>query len=93
MESSAQPTVTLSQEQLELMLNRAAEAGARKALSDIGLHDDEAADDVKQLRGLLDTWRDTKETAWKTFVSWLVKGLLIAIVAGLYIKTGTSPIK
>ena len=93
MESSAQSTVTLSQEQLELMLNRAAEAGARKALSDIGLHDDEAADDVKQLRGLLDTWRDTKETAWKTFVSWLVKGLLIAIVAGLYIKTGTSPIK
>ena len=93
MESLAQSTVTLSQEQLELMLNRAAEAGARKALSDIGLHDDEAAADVKQLRGLLDTWRDTKETAWKTFVSWLVKGLLIAIVAGLYIKTGTSPIK
>jgi len=87
-DSQPQSGVHLSEAQLELMLNKAAEYGARKALSDIGLHDEDAASDVRELRSLIDTWRDTKRTAWKTFVSWGVKGLLLAIVAGLYLKTG-----
>lgn len=91
--SSPQSGVLLTQEQIEAMLNKAAEYGARKALSDIGLHDDDAADDVRELRNLIDTWRDTKRTAWKTFISWGVKGLLLALVAGLWFKTGQSPIK
>lgn len=93
-ESLPQTGVHLTEERLELMLNKAAAYGARKALADIGLHDEDAASDVRDLRGLLDTWRDTKRTAWKTFVSWGVKGLLILLIAGFYIKTGHgAPIK
>lgn len=91
--ASSPQGVLLTQEQIEAMLNRAAEYGAKKALSDIGLHDDDAADDVRELRNLIDTWRDTKRTAWKTFISWGVKGLLLALVAGLWFKTGQTPLK
>jgi hypothetical protein len=76
--------VSMSEIELELIINRAAEAGARKALHDIGLHDDYAADDVKELRGLLDSWREAKDTALKTFVGWLTKGFLVAIAFGLW---------
>ena len=88
MDSPIIPTVTLTAIELELLMTKAAENGAKKALHDIGLHDEEAADDVRELRGLLDTWRDTKKTAWKTFVSWAVKALILALMAGIYFKTG-----
>lgn len=88
MESHNTPTLTLSEAELQLLLNKAAECGAKKALHDIGLHDEEAAEDVRELRGLLDSWRDTKKTAWKTFVSWAVKALILALMAGIYLKTG-----
>ncbi len=88
MESHNTPTLTLSEAELQLLLNKAAECGAKKALHDIGLHDEEAAEDVRELRGLLESWRDTKSTAWKTFVSWTIKGLLLLLIAGVYFKTG-----
>lgn len=82
--------MTLTAVELELLLTKAAESGAKKALRDIGLHDEDAADDVRELRGLLETWKDTRKTAWKTFVSWSVKGLLLLLLllAGIYLKTG-----
>ena len=88
MDSPIIPTVTLTAIELELLMTKAAENGAKKALHDIGLHDEEAADDVRELRGLLESWRDTKSTAWKTFVSWTIKGLLLLLIAGVYFKTG-----
>lgn len=85
--------ITLSEKELEAMLNKAAAYGAKKALAEIGLHDEGAADDVRELRGLIDSWRDTKRTAWKTFVSWSVKGLLVLLLAGVYFKTGDWQMK
>ena len=80
----------ISDQELKEMLREAAEWGAKRALADIGLHDDEAGDDVKELRGLLETWRDAKRTAFKTTVSWLTKGFLILIIGGVwfYAKKG-----
>jgi hypothetical protein len=79
--------ITLSEAELQIMLTKAAEFGARKALNDIGLHDENAAEDVRQLRGLLDSWRDAKETAWKSLISWVVKSILMLLLAGVYFKT------
>lgn len=79
-----QAHITITEVQLELMLGRAAEAGARKALHDIGLHDEDAAGDVRDLRDLLETWRDAKRTAWKTFVGWVTKGFLAMLVVGAW---------
>jgi hypothetical protein len=88
------PRFSLSDAELELLLQKAAECGAKKALHDIGLHDEDAANDMRELRGILDTWRDTKATAWKTFVGWFTKGLILLILAGVYFKSGgTTPMK
>jgi hypothetical protein len=78
----------ITDDELKEMLRDAAEWGAKKALADIGLHDDEAGDDVKELRGLLETWRDAKQTAFKTAVSWITKGFLILIIGGVWFYVG-----
>ena len=71
---------------LEAMLERAAEDGARKALAAIGLHDEHASGDIEELRGLLSAWRATKTEAGKTLVKWLTIGLLTMITFGVYAK-------
>ena len=68
--------------ELEAMIQRAAEAGAKKALHDVGLHDDDAMHDVREIRDLLDSWRSVKRTAGKTLVQILTTILLGFIIAG-----------
>lgn len=75
---------TISDEELKSILREAAEWGAKRALADIGLHDDEAGSDVKELRDLLETWRDAKRTALRTAISWMTKGFLILIIGGVW---------
>lgn len=82
------PLYDMDGEELSKMLELAATLGAKKALSDIGLHDEKAGEDVKELRNLLDSWRKAKETAWKTTVDWLIKGFLGLLALGLYMKLG-----
>ena len=69
------------------MIQLAAEAGAKKALADIGLHDEQAGKDVEEIRSLLDAWRSAKKAAWDTVVRFLTGALLTALAVGLYIKT------
>jgi len=78
--------VTIPRADLEDMLERAAEGGAKKALLAVGLHDDEAAADVRDLRGLLDAWRDAKTTALRAVIGFAAKALLVAMLAGLGLK-------
>ena len=59
-------TVTMSAAELEAMLERAAEQGAKKALAGVGLHDDDAPRDVRDLRDLIDSWRDAKREIGRT---------------------------
>ena len=56
----------IEQAELENLLERAAEAGARKALADVGLQDDDAIHDVYEPRNLLDSWRETKSAVGQT---------------------------
>ena len=74
----------ISDDELKSMSREAAEWGAKRALADIGLHDDEAGGDVKELRGLLETWRDAKRTAFRTAISWLTKGFLIMMIGSVW---------
>lgn len=66
------------------MLNTAAHDGARKALSEIGLGDEGAAEDMKTLRSLLDAWNSTKRIALESFVRTLVQGLLAVFILGIF---------
>ena len=36
------------------------------ALKEVGLHDEEAGDDVRDLRSLITDWRGIKKTIWTT---------------------------
>ena len=68
------------------MLEHAAELGARKALADVGLEGDDAANDIRALRGLLDAYNTAKHTAWQTVIKMITTGFLLALVAGALIK-------
>lgn len=74
--------------ELEIMLERAAKKGAAQALRDVGLHDDDAADDVRELRSLLDAWKDTRRTITQTITRSVTIAILGALAAGAYMKLG-----
>lgn len=74
--------------ELEAMLERAAKKGAREALHQLGLHDEDAHDDIRELRNLLDSYKDAKKTAWSTIVKTLTTGFLSILIIGAYVKFG-----
>lgn len=74
----------LSPEQLEVLLERAAEKGAKRALETVGLHDDEASDDVRDLRGLLESYRTVKTSV----LGAIGKAIGVAVLAALAFKSG-----
>tara|TARA_X000001316_G_C893637_1_gene14432 strand:- start:252 stop:500 length:249 start_codon:yes stop_codon:yes gene_type:complete len=75
-------------EQLEAMMDRSAKKGARQALCDLGLSDMDAANDIKELRGLLDSWRDTKKSIWKTLVQLGTVAVLTFIATAVWMQVG-----
>jgi len=73
------------------MIEKAAIAGATKALHDIGLSDVDANADLRELRSVLDAWRMAKRTAGRAVVQTLTYLFLGALLAGSYLKiTGKS---
>jgi len=74
--------------ELQLVITAAAQAGAKQALKDIGLSDQDAYDDVKELRGLLDSWRATKTTVGHTIARMLTTSVLTALAIGIYMGWG-----
>ena len=74
--------------ELELLIDRAAKNGAKEALKDIGLYDDDARDDVKEIRSLLEAWRDTKRTVGQTAARFFTMALLALLAAGAYMELG-----
>jgi len=78
--------VLLRREDFEDLLDCAAERGAERCLAHLGLENGSAARDIRELRDLLDAWRDARRTAWQTFVKVLTTGLLAALLVGTAIK-------
>jgi len=76
----------MSPEVIEQMISRAAKQGARAALESIGLHDESAGEDLKELRNLLDAWRSTKKTIWSQVVKATTMAVLGAIAAGAFLQ-------
>ena len=78
--------VRMPEEEFEELLELAAERGAKRALADVGLVDEHAADDIRDLRSLLGAVRVAKRTAWQTVVRLITTGLILALIAGAAIK-------
>lgn len=78
----------ITPEQLEEVLDRAAKKGAKQALCDLGLSDMDAASDIRELRSLLDSWRDTKKSIWKTLVQLGTVAVLTFIATAVWMQVG-----
>ena len=74
----------LTKEQIEEMLDSAAKRGASQALREIGLQDDTAANDISEMRSLLDAWRLTKKSVWSTTVKMGTVAILTFIATAVW---------
>jgi hypothetical protein len=50
----------------EIALRQIVREEMKSALKEIGLHDDDAGTDVRDLRSLITDWRGIKKTIWQT---------------------------
>lgn len=78
--------VVMPRDEFEKLLEQAAQRGAKRALADVGLDGENAANDVRELRSLIEAFNIAKRTAWQTIVKMLTAGFLLALVAGAVIK-------
>tara|TARA_Y100000004_G_C8902608_1_gene407143 strand:+ start:706 stop:948 length:243 start_codon:yes stop_codon:yes gene_type:complete len=78
----------MTEQELEVLIHKAAQEGAKEALKEVGLSDEEAYDDVKELRSLLDSWRATKTTVGQTIARMVTTALLTALAVGIYMGWG-----
>lgn len=76
----------LRKEDFDDLLERAAERGAERCLAHLGLENGHAAKDIRELRDLLEAWRDARRTAWQTTVKVVTTGILAALLVGAAIK-------
>ena len=77
---------------LRAVVEEASELGAARALEQMGLADENAHEDLAELRELLRAWRDAKASAWKAVVGWVVRGLLALLLLGLAVRFGSQDV-
>ena len=80
--------IKLTTEELEEMLDRSAKRGANLVLRELGLQDETAAVDIREIRSLLDTWRQTRLSIWNTFVKITTIAVFTFIGAAIWMKIG-----
>ncbi len=85
-ETGVAQSITLRPDDLDELLTRAAERGAERCLAHLGLENGHAARDIRELRDLLEAWRDARRTAWQTTVKVITTGILAALLVGAAIK-------
>lgn len=77
---------TLTPDELEAMLDRAARRGAKEALSSIGLLDENAHKDMTEMRSLLEAWRDTRRSIWTTAIRITTTAVLVFIAGAVWMN-------
>lgn len=76
------PKIVLTESELQAMMDQA----ARRALESVGLHDDTAGKDVRDLRSLIDGWRGVKKTAMRSVIQAATVALLGLLAVGASVK-------
>ena len=81
-------TYCLTEREMDALIEKSAHYGAKRALSDLGLQDENAARDMKDVRDILGGYRVAK----KGFLSMIGKLIALAIIAlfgfGIYVTGG-----
>ena len=73
---------------LRAIVEESSEMGADRAMARLGLSDDNAQDDIDELRELLQAWRDAKASASKAVIQWVVRGVLALLLIGIAVRIG-----
>ena len=84
----ADQPIQITREELNTLMREAAREGARTALSEVGLNDEEAGQDVRELRNLIESWRSSKKIIGSTVLKMITTGVLIFIAAAVAMKMG-----
>jgi hypothetical protein len=72
----------------ELALRKIVREEMKSALKEVGLHDEEAGDDVRELRSLLDDWKGIKKTIFQTITKAGTLFVLGILALGAWNKIG-----
>jgi hypothetical protein len=72
--------------QLRWLLERAVEEGVKRGLERVGLHDEDAVHDMREVRNLLDAWRSAKSAVWATIVKAATVAMMGALAAGMALQ-------
>jgi hypothetical protein len=70
----------------ESVLRKAIREEMKAVLKEIGLHDDDAGDDVRDLRVLIRDWREMKKAIWQTVARWGTMVVLGLLTFGAWMK-------
>lgn len=78
----------LTADELDALLERVAKRAVKDVLKELGLNEESAAEDMREIRGLLDAWRDTKRTVRQSIVSVISKAFagLVLVALAFYAK-------
>jgi hypothetical protein len=82
--------IDLDNKELKALLTQAAKDGAKEALSEVGLDGENAQEDIKELRNLIDSWRSAKKTMGQTALKIITSSVLIFIALAVFMKLGIS---
>jgi hypothetical protein len=82
--------ITLTPEEFEAMLDRAAKRGASAVLIELGLTDESASADIREMRGMLAVWRGTRLSIWNTFVKITTVAVFGFIATALWMQLGNK---
>ncbi|KPF90107.1 hypothetical protein IP81_16200 [Novosphingobium sp. AAP83] len=75
---------------LRAVVEEASDLGAVRVLARMGLADDNAHNDMAELRQLLGAWRDAKASAWKAAVGWVVRVVLALLLFAIAVRFGSG---
>lgn len=73
---------------LRALVEEASQAGAKRALGALGLHEPGARRDMDELRELLQAWRDAKRSVGQAVIGWVVRIGLALLIVGMAVKLG-----
>lgn len=78
--------ITMTEEQLKKIVKEAYAEGAKQLRKNLGLDDEDAAEDIKDLRSILQAYRTAKNVAWQTIIKYMTVAVITALMAGAYIQ-------
>ncbi|TIX49386.1 DUF6127 family protein [Alteraurantiacibacter aquimixticola] len=75
---------------LRAIVEESSELGANRVLNKLGLEDDDAHQDLNELRELLAAWRAAKTSASKAAIEWMVRAVMALLLIGIAVRLGVS---